>query len=161
MAQQKKDCEETCDYSDAFAAIKQEGLKWERNCVIALSSYWVWFNALFKLAHLVIRLAKYQRMCYCTVDREQQHFQRVKWCMRESVGYILIPLIASQKMVKSTLHYSCWKCKPRNRVAANNYFHCWCSICWLFFSINRWVVWSTKWQEMVKNEKIKSKITSS
>lgn len=27
MAQQRKDCEETCDYSDAFAAIKQEGFE--------------------------------------------------------------------------------------------------------------------------------------
>lgn len=47
MRQQKKDCEETCDYSDASAAIKQEGLEWERDRVIAYSFYGVYCNALF------------------------------------------------------------------------------------------------------------------
>lgn len=47
MAQQKKDCKETYDYSDAFAAIKREGLQWERDWVIAFSFYGVYCNALF------------------------------------------------------------------------------------------------------------------
>ncbi len=47
MAQQKKDCEETCDYSDASAAIKLEGLEWERDWVIALSFCGIYCNALF------------------------------------------------------------------------------------------------------------------
>lgn len=62
MAQQKKDCEETCDYSDASAAIKQEGLERERDWVIALSFMEFTLMLCFHLAHQIIRLANYQRM---------------------------------------------------------------------------------------------------
>lgn len=75
--QQKKDCEETCDYSDASAAVKQEGLEWEIDCVIAHSFYRVYCNALFLSCTLDYKNDKVLEDVFkgsYTVAMEQQNF---------------------------------------------------------------------------------------
>lgn len=66
----------TCDYSDASAAVKQERLEWER---LADCSHLDGFYHMlcFHLAHLIIRLTKYETMCLTVIIqqlRNNKHF---------------------------------------------------------------------------------------
>lgn len=70
MTQQKKDCEEACDYSDSSAAIKQEGLEWERDWVIAHSFYEVYCNALFLSCTPDYKIGKVSDIFKCYYTKE-------------------------------------------------------------------------------------------
>lgn len=77
VTQQKRDHEETCDHSDAFAVINLEGLEWERNLVMAQSFYGVYCKTLFlswSPYYKIGKVSEHVFKCYYLVAMEQNIF---------------------------------------------------------------------------------------